>query len=292
MLKLLLKFPLHQLDNARQFTMMHQLTKHPLIKLMKSMEYLSLMRRKMIIFHLKVYRANYHQKKYPRSFTLPCTIGSLDFYAMADLGASINGMPKSMFEHLKLANLKETNMLVEMADMTKKVPLGIIENILVKIDKFLFSLNFVIIDMLKIINETMILGRPFLATIHAEITVFNKEISLGIRDDRIIFDMNKKSYEFTTPMEKAYMVNVVHGKDLTDIEDKHSQQFLVQVWFSLVKVFEHLPNNPTLSSFYKMVAFLSIIDMEICHSSYEEFYLILCLHQYMLHPKDFEEPLK
>ncbi|GKD13556.1 hypothetical protein Tco_1197963, partial [Tanacetum coccineum] len=154
----------------------------------------------------------------PGSFTLPCTIGSLDFYAMADLGASINGMPKSRFEHLKLANLKETNMLVEMADMTKKVPLGIIENILVKIDKFLFSSNFVIIDMLKTINETMILGRPFLATIHAEINVFNKEISLGIRDDRIIFDMNKKSYEFTTPMEKAYMVNVVHGKDLTDID--------------------------------------------------------------------------
>ncbi|GKD79836.1 hypothetical protein Tco_1342457, partial [Tanacetum coccineum] len=45
---------------------------------------------------------------------------NLDFYAMAELGASINVMPKSMFEHLKLANLKETNMLVEMDDMTKK----------------------------------------------------------------------------------------------------------------------------------------------------------------------------
>ncbi|GKF26484.1 reverse transcriptase domain-containing protein, partial [Tanacetum coccineum] len=54
------------------------------------------------------------------SFTLPCTIGSFDFYAMAELGASISIMPKSMFEHLKLANLKKTNMLAEMADMTKK----------------------------------------------------------------------------------------------------------------------------------------------------------------------------
>ncbi|GJY56113.1 reverse transcriptase domain-containing protein [Tanacetum coccineum] len=138
----------------------------------------------------------------PGSFTLPYTIGSLDFYAMADLGASINVIPKSMFEHLKLANLKETNILVEMDDMTKKVPLGIIENILVKINNFLFSSDFVIIDMLKISNENMILGKPFLATIHAEIDVFNKEISLRIRDDRIIFDMNKRSYEFTTPIEK------------------------------------------------------------------------------------------
>nr|GFB54285.1 hypothetical protein [Tanacetum cinerariifolium] len=69
-----------------------------------------------------------------------------------DLGASINIMPKSMFEHLKLVNLKETNMLVEMADMTKKVPLGIVENILVKINKFLFSSDFVIIDMLETRN--------------------------------------------------------------------------------------------------------------------------------------------
>ncbi|GJT43901.1 RNA-directed DNA polymerase, eukaryota, reverse transcriptase zinc-binding domain protein [Tanacetum coccineum] len=107
-------------------------------------------------------------------------------------------------------------MLVEMADLTKKVPLGIVETILVKIDKILFSSDFVIIDMLKTRNETMILGRPFLATIHTEIDVFNKEISLGIRNDRIIFDMNKKSYKFTTLKEKAYMVNIVHSKYLMD----------------------------------------------------------------------------
>nr|GFA11532.1 hypothetical protein [Tanacetum cinerariifolium] len=141
-----------------------------------------------------------------------------DNLSSKDLGPSVNVMHKSMFGHSKVANLKETNMLVEMADMTKKVPLGIIENILVKINKFLFSSDFVIIDMLKISNETMILGRPFLATIHAEIDIFNKEISLGIRDDMIIFYMNKKSYEFTTPIEKTYMVNVVHGKDLMDID--------------------------------------------------------------------------
>nr|GEY09691.1 hypothetical protein [Tanacetum cinerariifolium] len=64
------------------------------------------------------------------SFTLPCTIGSLNLYAMAGLGASINVMLKSMFEHLKLANLKETDMLVEMANMSRKAPLGIVENIL------------------------------------------------------------------------------------------------------------------------------------------------------------------
>ncbi|GKB57781.1 reverse transcriptase domain-containing protein [Tanacetum coccineum] len=143
----------------------------------------------------------------PRSFTLPCTIEILNFYVMADLGASINVIPKSMFEHLKLARLKKTDMLVEMADMTKRAPIGIVENILIKIDKFLFPSDFVVIDMLKTRNEIVILGRPFLATIHAETDVFNKEISLGIGDDRVTFDMNRKVNNFTTLVGIVYMIN-------------------------------------------------------------------------------------
>ncbi|GJS17116.1 phospholipase-like protein [Tanacetum coccineum] len=122
----------------------------------------------------------------PRSFTLPCTIGNLNLYAMEDLGASVNVMPKLIFEYLKLANLKETDMVVEMADMTKKDPLGIVENILVKINKFPFPSDFVIIDMLGEPSETMIMGRPFLATIHAQIDVFKREILLGIGEDRVV----------------------------------------------------------------------------------------------------------
>ncbi|GKA56493.1 phospholipase-like protein [Tanacetum coccineum] len=76
---------------------------------------------------------------------------------------------------------EKTDMLVEMANMTKRSPIGIVENVFVKIDKFLFPSDFVVMDMLNTHNETMILGRPFLATIHAEINVFNKEISLGVR---------------------------------------------------------------------------------------------------------------
>ncbi|GKB03796.1 reverse transcriptase domain-containing protein [Tanacetum coccineum] len=104
------------------------------------------------------------------NFTLPCTIGKFNFYGMADLGAGVNVKPRNIFEYLRLANLRNTNMLVEMADMTKKAPLGIIENVLVNIDKFLFPSYFMVID--KTPNETIILGRPFLATIHAEINVF------------------------------------------------------------------------------------------------------------------------
>ncbi|GJS12362.1 reverse transcriptase domain-containing protein, partial [Tanacetum coccineum] len=140
----------------------------------------------------------------PGSFTLPCTIGKLNFYAMADLGASINVIPRSIFEHLCLTNLKKTKMLCEMADMSKKALLGIVENVLVKIDKFLFPCDFVIIDNTP--SETTILGRPFLATIHVEIDVFAGKISLGINENRISFDTIRKNHNYTNPGEKKIMV--------------------------------------------------------------------------------------
>ncbi|GKD55364.1 hypothetical protein Tco_1288751 [Tanacetum coccineum] len=100
---------------------------------------------------------------------------------MPYLGASVNIMPKLMFEELKLAEIKKTNMLVEITDMTKRTPLGRVENILVKVDKFLFSSNFAIIYMVAKGNETVILKRPFLAAIHAKIDVFAREITIGTR---------------------------------------------------------------------------------------------------------------
>ncbi|GKD15991.1 phospholipase-like protein [Tanacetum coccineum] len=126
----------------------------------------------------------------PGSFTLPSTIGDLNLYVMADLGANVNVVPKSIFEHLKLASLKETSMVVEMADMTKKDPLGIVENILVKIDKFLFPSDFVIIDMPGEPNETVILG-----------------------EDRIRFDMDRGVSHPKIPVEKIYMASSVHEEE-------------------------------------------------------------------------------
>ncbi|GJU25916.1 zinc knuckle CX2CX4HX4C containing protein [Tanacetum coccineum] len=140
----------------------------------------------------------------PGNFTLPCTIGKFNFCAMADLGASINVMPRSIFEHLHLTNLRKTNMLCEMADMSKKAPLGIVENVLVKIGKFLFLSDFVIINNSP--SETTILRRPFLATIHAKIDVFAGKISLGINEDRISFDSMRNRHKYTNPSERIFMV--------------------------------------------------------------------------------------
>ncbi|GJR34343.1 putative reverse transcriptase domain-containing protein [Tanacetum coccineum] len=145
-----------------------------------------------------------HKELNPGNFTLPCMIGKFNFYAMADLDASINVMLVSIFEHLQLTNLRKINMLYEMADMSKKAPFGIVENILVKIGKFLFLSDCVIIDNTP--SKTTILGRPFLATIHAEIDVFAGKISLGINEDRISFNSMRSNHKYTNPSERIFMV--------------------------------------------------------------------------------------
>ncbi|GKD84529.1 reverse transcriptase domain-containing protein [Tanacetum coccineum] len=105
------------------------------------------------------------KKSNPGHFTLPYTIGNFNFYAMANLGARVNVLPRNIFEYLELTNLSETEMLVEMENIRKKAPIGIVRDILVKIDKFLFPSDFVILDQTS--NSTVILGRPFLAIVHA-----------------------------------------------------------------------------------------------------------------------------
>ncbi|GJT79292.1 hypothetical protein Tco_1053634 [Tanacetum coccineum] len=75
-------------------------------------------------------------------------------------------------------------------DMTQQETLGTMKNVLVKIDKFEFPYDLVVTDMPENLREIIILGRPFLKTIHAQIDVFHEEISLGIGEDRIKFDVN------------------------------------------------------------------------------------------------------
>ncbi|GJY33779.1 reverse transcriptase domain-containing protein [Tanacetum coccineum] len=142
------------------------------------------------------------EKPNPRSLTIPCSVDTFNINAIADLGASVNIMSKSILEELSLANPKNANIIVEMADKTRCVSQGIIENVLVKIDKFSFTSDFVIIDTKGLNNKTIILGRPFLANIHAEINVSTREISLGIKEDRVKIKMKEQECSFTTAVSE------------------------------------------------------------------------------------------
>ncbi|GJW71720.1 reverse transcriptase domain-containing protein [Tanacetum coccineum] len=79
-----------------------------------------------------------------------------------------NVMPRNIYEYLKLDNLGGDTMSVEMDDMIQQETLGTVKNVLVKINKFEFPCDFVVIEMPRNLGEMIILGRPFLETIHAK----------------------------------------------------------------------------------------------------------------------------
>ncbi|GJU72082.1 DNA-directed DNA polymerase [Tanacetum coccineum] len=101
-----------------------------------------------------------HQRKRPGSFIIPCDIGQLHINnALADLGASISLMPYTMYGKLGLGELKATRMSLELADRSIQYPRGIIGNVLIKVDKFVLPIDFVILDMPEDSRVPIILGR-------------------------------------------------------------------------------------------------------------------------------------
>ncbi|GJW62437.1 hypothetical protein Tco_0111772 [Tanacetum coccineum] len=122
------------------------------------------------------------KEKDPRSFTLPSFINNVCFdNALVKLGASVSVMPLLTYLNLGLGELAHTKLTVELADRTVKYPKGIAKNVLVRIGKFTFPVDFIILDMPKDIKVTLILGRPFLSTAHAKIDVYKRKITLRLR---------------------------------------------------------------------------------------------------------------
>ncbi|GJW80155.1 reverse transcriptase domain-containing protein [Tanacetum coccineum] len=115
----------------------------------------------------------------PGRFLIPCDFSEFDSYlALADLGASINLMPLSIWKKLQLSGLTETKMVLELADRTISKPTGVAENVFVKVGKFYFPADFVVLDFIADPRVPLILGRPFLRTAHALIDVYEGEITL------------------------------------------------------------------------------------------------------------------
>ncbi|GJY99036.1 reverse transcriptase domain-containing protein [Tanacetum coccineum] len=117
----------------------------------------------------------------PRSFLIPCNFNkTFSCNALADLGASINLMPYSLYAKLSLETLKPTKMSVRLAYRSFQYPVGIAENMLIEVGKFTFPADFVILKMEEDNKVPLILGRPFLHTVDAVIRVKQKQLTLGV----------------------------------------------------------------------------------------------------------------
>ena len=138
--------------------------------------------------------------KDPRSPIISVNIGgtSID-KALLDLIASVNLLPYSVYKQLGLGELKPTNITLSLADRSVKIPKGIVEDVLVKVDKFYYPIDFVVLDTEPIENGPnhvpIILGRPFLATANAIINCQNGVMQLTFGNMTLepnIFNLNNK----------------------------------------------------------------------------------------------------
>ena len=138
--------------------------------------------------------------KDPGSPTISVNIGGTCIdKSLLDLGASVNLLPYSVYKQLDLGELKPTNIILSLADRSVKIPKGIVEDVLVKVDKFYYPVDFVVLDTEPIKNGPnhvpIILGRPFLATANAIINFRNGVMQLSFGNMTLelnIFHLNNK----------------------------------------------------------------------------------------------------
>ncbi|GKB02523.1 reverse transcriptase domain-containing protein [Tanacetum coccineum] len=124
----------------------------------------------------------------PGKFLIPCDFSKLvECLALDDLGSSINLMPLSIWKKLSLPELTPTQMILELADQSTTSPSGIAEDVFVKVGKFHFPADFVVVDYVVDPRVPLIIGRPFLKTARALIDVYGEELTLRVDDEAITF---------------------------------------------------------------------------------------------------------
>nr|GEV77136.1 reverse transcriptase domain-containing protein [Tanacetum cinerariifolium] len=129
--------------------------------------------------------------------------------ALADLGASINLMPLSIWKKLSLPELTPTRMILELADQSTTRPAGIAEDVFVKVRKFYFSTDFEVVDYVVDPWVPLILERPFLRTGRALIDVYGKELTLLVDDEAITFKVGQTSKYSYNDAESINRIDVI-----------------------------------------------------------------------------------
>ena len=128
------------------------------------------------------------KKQDPSKFLIPCTIGTMTFEkALCDLGSGINLMPLSVIEKLGIYGMQASKISLEMADKSMKMAYGQVEDVLVKVEGLYIPADFIVLDTGKDEDESIILGRPFLATAKAVIDVDRGELIIQVNEESLVF---------------------------------------------------------------------------------------------------------
>ncbi|GJY19154.1 reverse transcriptase domain-containing protein [Tanacetum coccineum] len=135
--------------------------------------------------------------KDPRKFLIHCILQNLEVCnSLADSGASINLMPLSIYEKLGIGPLKPTRMTLELANRSITFPMGIAEDVIVKVENFNFLADFVIIDFDADPRVPIILGRPFLRTAKALVDLYEEKLTLRVENKEVVLTPFETSDSF------------------------------------------------------------------------------------------------
>nr|GEW48431.1 reverse transcriptase domain-containing protein [Tanacetum cinerariifolium] len=159
----------------------------------------------------------------PGKFLIPCDFPGMD--------------------KLSLPELTPTRMTLELADRSITHPKGVAKNIFVKVGKFHFPTDFVVVDFEADPRDFLILGRSFLRTSRALIDVYREEITLRVNDESITFNLNQ-TMRYSLTYDDNY-VNRVDVIDIAYVIDIACEEFVQDV---LDFQYNSKSSNPTLVS--------------------------------------------
>ncbi|XP_074315090.1 uncharacterized protein LOC141651268 [Silene latifolia] len=167
----------------------------------------------------------------PGMFTIPCTIGDTKIHnVMLDLGASINVIPHSIYQSLKLGPMSKTNVVIQLADRSNVYPKGIVEDVLVMVDKLIFPAEFYVLDMEHDRQASpILLGRPFMKTPKTKIGVFSSSLTMEFEGQVVeynIFDAMK----FPTDDHSLCLINAFEPlvQDTFDFDNPDKYQVVIE----------------------------------------------------------------
>ena len=147
--------------------------------------------------------------KDPGSFSIPCLLGNVSIEcALCDLGSSVTLIPLSLCEKLDLGETRPTTISLQLEDRSVKYPVGILEDVLIKVEDLYMPVDFVILEMKEDTHTPIILGRPFLDTVGCYIDVKNGKLSFDVGDDHVEFNLFEDS-KFPSISDECQMIDVV-----------------------------------------------------------------------------------
>ncbi|KAK9901739.1 hypothetical protein M0R45_002011 [Rubus argutus] len=149
------------------------------------------------------------------SFVIGCTIGEKFFDgALMDMGTSINIMPLATFRKLAIGTLQPTSISVQLADKTFRMPVGIVEDVLVRINKFIIPADFVILDLDEDPKTEsglpIILGRPFMAMAGAKVNVQKGTVKLKVLGEKVKLQVLQPVFPHNV-IKEVFSVDLVKG---------------------------------------------------------------------------------